>query len=96
MNVHMVAYAIGQGIAPARAAAALGAVSLVSLVGRFSTGWLSDRIGRAATLTIAYSSAAVGIACVTMLTFHGAQSWLVLSVVFWLRLNIDDKPSSCC
>jgi hypothetical protein len=33
MNAHMVAYAIGQGVAPATAAA-LGAVSLVSLAGR--------------------------------------------------------------
>jgi predicted MFS family arabinose efflux permease len=83
MNVHMVAYAIGQGIAPARAATALGAVSLVSLAGRLTTGWLSDRIGRAATLTITYSSAARGIVCLTMLTFQGAQWWLVLAVVFY-------------
>ncbi|HEY7600283.1 MAG TPA: MFS transporter, partial [Candidatus Limnocylindrales bacterium] len=58
MNTHMVAYAIGQGVAPAAAAAALGAVSLVSLAGRLTTGWLCDRIGRAPALTIAYASAA--------------------------------------
>src|SRR5262249_59510418 len=36
MNVHMVAYAIGQGIHPVTAAAVLGTVSLVSLVGRLT------------------------------------------------------------
>src|SRR5262245_4531706 len=56
MNTHMVAYAIGHGISPEGAAAALGSVSLVSLAGRLATGWLSDRIGRALTLTIAYGS----------------------------------------
>jgi MFS family permease len=83
MNTHMVAYAIGQGIAPERAATALGAVSLVSLVGRFSTGALSDRIGRAPTLTLAYASAALGIGCLSMLSLHGAGWWLVLYVVWY-------------
>src|SRR5437773_10544334 len=36
MNVHMVAYAIGQRITPATAATALGGVSLVSLPGRLA------------------------------------------------------------
>jgi len=36
--------AIGQGIAPATSAAALGAVSLVSLAERLTTGVLSSRI----------------------------------------------------
>lgn len=83
MNTHMVAYAIGQGIPPVRAAAALGAVSLVSLVGRFCTGALSDRIGRAPTLTLTYSSAALGVTALSMLALHGSPAWLVVYVVFY-------------
>jgi MFS family permease len=83
MNTHTVAYAIGEGIAPEKAAAALGSVSLVSLAGRLSTGWLSDRIGRALTLTLTYGSAAVGIACVAMLAAGGHAIWLALFVIFY-------------
>ena len=83
MNTHMVAYAIGHGIAPATAATALGAVSLVSLAGRLATGWLSDRLGRAPTLTLTYASAAVGIGCLAGLAATGAPWWLALYVVFY-------------
>ena len=83
MNVHMVAYAIGQGIAPAAAATALGAVSLVSLAGRLTTGYLSDRIGRAATLTLAYGSAAAGVGCLAMLAVTQRPQWLIAYVAFY-------------
>lgn len=83
MNTHMVAYAIGRGIAPTAAAAALGSVSLVSLAGRLTTGWLSDRIGRALTLTLAYVSATVGIACLSLLALTGTPLWLALYVAFY-------------
>jgi predicted MFS family arabinose efflux permease len=83
MNTHMVAYAIGQGIDPEKAAAALGSVSLVSLAGRLSTGWLSDRTGRALTLTVAYGSAALGIASLTALALTGRGFWLALYVLLY-------------
>jgi len=83
LNVHLVAYAIDHGIAPAAAATALGAVSLVSLPGRLATGWLCDRIGRALTLTLAYASAALGIGCLVLLSATGAPTWLALYVVFY-------------
>src|SRR5262245_45674075 len=83
VNTHAVAFAIGQGIAPAAAAAALGSVSLVSLAGRFTTGWLSDRIGRAPTLTLAYASAATAIGCLAMIAATGAPLWLVLFVALY-------------
>jgi len=83
MNVHMVAYAIGQGIAPATSAAALGAVSLVSLAGRLTTGVLCDRLGRAQALTLAYASAALGVGCLVALALTGASGWLVLYVVLY-------------
>ena len=65
------------------AATALGAVSLVSLAGRLATGWLSDRLGRAPTLTLTYASAAVGIGCLAGLAATGAPWWLALYVVFY-------------
>lgn len=83
MNVHMVAYAIGRGVAPATAAAALGAVSLVSLAGRLNTGFLCDRIGRAPALTITYTSAALGVGCLVVLGVTGASWWLVAYVAFY-------------
>lgn len=83
MNTHMLAYAIGQGVPPAQAATALGAVSLVSLVGRTSTGVLCDRIGRALTLTIMYTSCAIGIACLSLIAVTGSFGWLVLYVAFY-------------
>lgn len=83
MNVHMVAFAVGQGIAPAAAATALGAVSLVSLAGRLTTGVLCDRLGRAETLTLTYGSAAVGVGCLVLLWATGAPWWLALYVAFY-------------
>lgn len=83
VNTHMVAYAIGHGVPPASAAAALGAVSLVSLAGRLTTGWLCDRLGRAQTLTLTYASAGIGIACLTAVAASGAPAWLLLYVLFY-------------
>lgn len=83
MNTHMVAYAIGHGVPPARAAAALGGVSLVSLGGRLVTGWLCDRIGRAETLTIMYASCALAIGSLALLAATGSPLWLALYVVLY-------------
>jgi MFS family permease len=83
MNVHMVAYAIGRGVAPATAAAALGAVSLVSLAGRLNTGFLCDRIGRAPALTLTYTSAALGVGCLVVLGVTDASWWLIAYVAFY-------------
>ena len=83
MNTHVIAHAIGQGVTPAAAATALGTVSLVSLAGRLTTGWLSDRIGRAPTLTIMYASAAIGVGCLAAMAATGAPMWLTLYVAFY-------------
>lgn len=83
MNVHMVAFAVGAGIPPVEAAAALGTVSLVSLGGRLMTGWLSDRLGRAKTLTLTYSSAALGIGGLALLAWSGWPGWLFFYVIFY-------------
>jgi MFS family permease len=83
MNTHLVAYAIGHGVWPAHAATALGAVSLVSLAGRLTAGWLCDRIGRAQTLTVTYASAALGIGCLSLLAVTGSPAWIVAYVAFY-------------
>lgn len=83
MNVHMVAFAIGAGIPAVQAAAALGSVSLVSLGGRLATGWLADRLGRAPALSITYSSAILGIACLLLLGWTGAPGWLLVYVLLY-------------
>jgi predicted MFS family arabinose efflux permease len=83
MNVHMVAFAVGAGISPVNAAAALGTVSLVSLGGRLMTGWLADRLGRAETLTLTYGSAALGVGCLAFLARSGWPGWLLFYVIFY-------------
>lgn len=83
INTHVVAYAIGRGVAPAAAATALGTVALVSLAGRLTTGYLCDRIGRAATLTVMYAACALGIGCLTMLAVTGSPAWLAAYVAFY-------------
>jgi MFS family permease len=83
MNTHAVAYAIGQGVEPGQAAAALGSVSLVSLGGRLATGWLADRIGRAQTLSLTYASATLGIGSLALLAVQGSPWWLAGYVVFF-------------
>ena len=83
MNVHMLAFAVGVGISPAAAATALGTVSLVSLAGRLLTGWLADRLGRAPTLTLTYTSAAVGVGNLGLLAWTGWPGWLAGYVLFY-------------
>ncbi len=83
MNVHMLAFAVGVGIPPVQAAAALGTVSLISLGGRLMTGWLADRLGRAQTLTLTYSSAGLGIVCLFLLARSGWPGWLLFYVIFY-------------
>ncbi len=83
MNLHMLAFAVGAGISPVNAAAALGTVSLVSLAGRLLTGWLADRLGRAPALTLTYTSAIVGIGNLGLLAWTGWSGWLVGYVLFY-------------
>ena len=83
MNVHMLAFAVGVGISPAAAATALGTVGLVSLAGRLLTGWLADRLGRAPTLTLTYTSAAVGVGNLGLLAWTGWPGWLAGYVLFY-------------
>ena len=58
-------------------------MSLVSLAGRLTTGWLADRIGRAQALTVMYVSALAGVACLALLALTGSPAWLLGYVVLY-------------
>ena len=83
VNVHLIASAVGAGISAVGAATALGSVSLVSLLGRILTGWLSDRLGRAPTLTLTFLSAIAGIISLVLLGLTREPGWLVAFVAFY-------------
>ncbi len=76
VNVHVVTMAIEAGIQPLRAAAALGAVAVVSVAGRLAIGWLLDRAGPAVACTAGFTSALLGIGCVALLGLTRAPGWL--------------------
>jgi predicted MFS family arabinose efflux permease len=81
INTHAVALAIEAGVTPLRAAAALGAVSVVSLAGRLGVGWLTDRLGPAPALTLSYASGLAGIGCLGLLAGTGHAGWLAAFVL---------------
>ena len=83
INVHVIALAVGRGVPPLQAAAALGAVSLVSLAGRMTVGWLADRIGREVTLTLSYASALLGVGALFLLHVSGWPGWLTFFVLVY-------------
>jgi predicted MFS family arabinose efflux permease len=83
INTHLVAYSVGQGIGAEGAATALGSVSLVSLAGRLTTGWLADRLGRAPALSVMYTSAVAGIGCLALLDATGSAYWLAGFVILY-------------
>jgi predicted MFS family arabinose efflux permease len=83
VNLHALAAAVGAGVPPVRAAAAVGSVALVSLPGRLAVGWLVDRVGPAAALTAAWASGLAGLGCLTLLTATGHPGWLAGFVLLY-------------
>jgi predicted MFS family arabinose efflux permease len=83
INLHAVAAAIGAGVTPLRAAGAVGSVAVVSLAGRLAVGWLTDRMGPAPALTLAFGSGVLGIACLALLVATGRPAWLLGFVLFY-------------
>lgn len=57
--VHLVPFAVDQGIAPAQAALLLGAIGIGSTAGRFLLGGVADRVGRDRFLVAMYVGMAV-------------------------------------
>lgn len=89
MNVHLVAYVIGAGYSKMIAASALGAVSTVSMLGRYLVGVASDRLGRGTALTLAYTSTTIGILALMTLPTAG----LVALVAFVLCYGLSQGSS---
>jgi predicted MFS family arabinose efflux permease len=80
VNTHVVALAIDAGVPPLPAAAAVAAVAVVSLAGRLAVGRLTDRLGAAPALTLAFTSALAGLACLGLLAASRQPVWLAAFV----------------
>jgi predicted MFS family arabinose efflux permease len=80
VNTHVVALAIDAGVPPFPAAAAVAAVAVVSLAGRLAVGRLTDRLGPAPALTLAFASALAGLGCLGLLTASRQPVWLAAFV----------------
>ncbi len=75
---HQVAHAVDLGFDKMTAVNALGAVGMLSSVGRVMFGILSDRIGRLATASLSYACSALGILVLLLLTPSSGVGWLYL------------------
>ena len=84
MNVHLVAYVIGAGYGKMTAASTMGAVSMVSMLGRYLVGLASDRFGRAMAVTLAYASTALGILALMTLTTAGPPALFAFVLCYGL------------
>lgn len=80
VNTHVVALAIDAGVSPFHAAAAVAAVAVVSLSGRLAVGRLTDRLGAAPALTLAFASALTGVGCLGLLVVTRQPIWLAVFV----------------
>jgi MFS family permease len=82
---HAVAYAVDHGYPAMLAATTLGAMGLMSSVGRVSFGFATDRIGGPLTATLSYACTAAGTAALLALSIVPSPAWLVVfSLLFGL------------
>ncbi|MBI2000969.1 MAG: MFS transporter [candidate division NC10 bacterium] len=84
MNVHLVAYVVGAGYGKMTAASTMGAVSMVSMLGRYLVGLASDRLGRAMALTLAYTSTTLGILALMSLATLGPVALFAFALCYGL------------
>ncbi len=80
VTTHQVTHIVEAGIDPRRAAAAFGAVGLLSAVGRVTFGTLSDRWGRVPTALVSYVATAAGTLALLLLA-PGTPGWLLWAYV---------------
>lgn len=74
MTVHLVAFIVGAGYGKMIAASTMGAVSMMSMLGRYLVGLASDRLGRALALMLAYTGTTLGILSLMTLTSAGSMA----------------------
>jgi MFS family permease len=90
VTTHQVAHIVGAGFHPRRAAAAFGAVGLLSAVGRVTFGALSDRWGRVPTALLTYAATAGGTLALLLLA-PGAPGWLLWAYVLPFGLTLGAR-----
>lgn len=81
-QVHIVAYCGDLGYGVARGAEMLSLMLLLGIVSRIGSGFVSDRIGGAATLAL--GSVMQGVALFLYLFFHGLTSLYIVTGIFGL------------
>ena len=90
VTTHQVAHIVEAGIDPRRAAAAFGAVGLLSAVGRVTFGTLSDRWGRVPTALVSYVATAAGTLALLLLA-PGTPGWLLWAYVLPFGLTLGAR-----
>jgi len=84
--LQLVAYLVEIGFEPLEAATAFGVVGVLSVLGMIASGWLSDRVGRRATVTVTFALTVGGIGLLFLLA-HFPYYWLL--VVFVLCFGVS-------
>ncbi len=74
ITVHLVAFIVGAGYGKMIAASTMGAVSMMSMLGRYLVGLASDRLGRTLALMLAYTGTTLGILSLMTLTSAGSMA----------------------
>ncbi|HEY7142358.1 MAG TPA: MFS transporter [Methylomirabilota bacterium] len=90
VTTHQIAHIVEAGIDPRRAAAAFGAIGLLSAVGRVTFGTLSDRWGRVPTALASYVATAAGTLALLLLA-PGAPGWLLWAYVLPFGLTLGAR-----
>jgi MFS family permease len=90
VTTHQVAHIVEAGIDPRRAAAAFGAVGLLSAFGRVAFGTLSDRWGRVPTALTSYVATAGGTLALLLLA-PGSPGWLLWAYVLPFGLTLGAR-----
>jgi MFS family permease len=90
VTTHQVAHIVEAGFDPRRAAAAFGAVGLLSAVGRVTFGALSDRWGRVPTALLSYAATAGGTLALLLLA-PGMPGWLLWAYVLTFGLTLGAR-----
>jgi MFS family permease len=90
VTTHQVAHIVEAGFDSRRAAAAFGAVGLLSAVGRVTFGTLSDRWGRVPTALLSYAATAGGTLALLLLA-PGTPGWVLWAYVLPFGLTLGAR-----
>jgi MFS family permease len=90
VTTHQVAHIVEAGFDSRRAAAAFGAVGLLSAVGRVTFGALSDRWGRVPTALLSYAATAGGTLALLLLA-PGTPGWVLWAYVLPFGLTLGAR-----